>query len=199
MLPIIPSEGSYTSWLAQCLQKYFESLGFKFFYEIQTQSREKNYPFDILAGVEKGNFVKRFGLQVKRPDQSKQDLYWKLDSVQHKQMKKFTWIWYALPDFLDRHYHKVTCFHTLFKNPNFGYISALHKSKIGFYLRLGAFASKVEECSIGEKLSKGLDLLNSEELFKEFSFANQIHTYLDFTEMKAQLFTNIKPESNEQG
>lgn len=197
MLPSIPSEASYASWLANCLKRYFEALGFSFYHEIQSQPLEKDYPFDIYASIEKGNFVKRFGLQLKRPYPSKQGIYWKLDSTQHAQMKKFQWIWYSLPDFLSRHYHQVACFHTLFKNPNFSYISNLYKYKTGFYLRFGSFANGVEMCTIGQKVSKGLDWVKSEDIFKEFSFANQIHTYLDFTDQKAQLFANIETERDE--
>lgn len=197
MLPSIPSEASYASWLANCLKRYFEALGFSFYHEIQSQPLEKDYPFDIYASIEKGNFVKRFGLQLKRPYPSKQGIYWKLDSTQHAQMKKFQWIWYSLPDFLSRRYHQVACFHTLFKNPNFSYISNLYKYKTGFYLRFGSFANGVEMCTIGQKVSKGLDWVKSEDIFKEFSFANQIHTYLDFTDQKAQLLANIETERDE--
>jgi len=197
MLPSIPSEGSYASWLANCLQRYFEALGFSFYHEIQSQPLEKDYPFDICASIRKGNFVKRFGLQVKQPYPSKQGIYWKLNPTQHTQMKKFQWIWYSLPDFLSRHYHQVACFHILFKNPNFPYVSSLHKSKIGFYLRLGSFANGIEICTIGQKISKDMDWAKSEDIFKEYYFADQIHTYLDFTDKKAQLFTNIRKEQNE--
>jgi len=197
MLPSVPSEGAYTSWLANCLQKYFEALGFSFYHEIQSTVREEKYPFDIYANIQKGNFVKRFGLQVKRPQTSKQGIYWKLDSSQHIQIQKFQWIWYSLPDFTNRTYYRVACFHTLFKDPNFPFISNLYKSNIGFYFRLGSFANKIMACMIGQKLNKDFDWLKSDDIVKEFLFVNQIHTYLDFTDQKAQLFINIKPENNE--
>lgn len=192
MLPQVPSEGSYATWLAQCLERYFEGLGFTFYSEIQTQPRENDYPFDIYASIQKGNFVKRFGLQVKRPNQLKKDISWDLDQEQHDKIRNYHWIWYALPDFFDRKYYKVACFHTIFKSASFSYKSTLHLSNIGFYLRLGTFANKIEECKIGEKIKT--DWVDSITLFKEYPFADQIHAYLDFTEMKAQLFTNINPK-----
>jgi hypothetical protein len=42
-----------------------------------------------------------------------------------------------------------------------------------------------------------MDWAKSEDIFKEYYFANQIHTYLDFTDKKAQLFTNIRKEQSE--
>lgn len=198
MLPSIPGEGSYASWLANCLQKYFESLGFTFYHEIQTPPREHDYPFDIIARISKGNFVKRFGLQVKRPYPSRQGIYWLLDLAQHSQMKNFPWIWYSLPDFLNRNYYLVACFHTLFTDSNFPFVPTLYKSKIRFFLRLGTFANRVERCPIGEIVGKDFDWAKSEDIFREYQFINQIHTYLDFTERKAQLFTNIEPRENER-
>jgi len=198
MLPKVPSEGAYTSWLANCLQSYFEAAGFSFFHEIQSQPREADFPFDICAKIEKGNVVKRFGLQVKRPHESKGGVYWNLDLVQHNNMNKFPWIWYAFPDFLDRKYYRVACFHTLFTNSSFPHVSSLHKSKLRFYYRLGSFADRVIACTIGQKLEKSSDWSSSESVFGEFHFDNQIHTYLDFTEMKAKLVTKISNEENVQ-
>jgi len=194
MLPAIPTEASYAQWLVNCTQKYFEALGFSFYSEIQSQKREKNYPFDIYASITKGNVVKRFGLQVKRPDTTKLGIYWALDSTQHAQMNKFQWIWYSLPDFLRRNYYRVACFHTIFKRPNFPFISRLYKSKIGIYYRFGSFANGLVSCSIGQIVDKSFDWMESRAIFREFYFINQIHTYLDFTERKGQLFTNIQAE-----
>ena len=176
----------------------FEAVGFIFDYEIQSQPRQKHFPFDIYAEIKKGNAVKRFGLQVKRPQESKSGISWDIDPTQHSTMSKFPWIWYAFPDFLNRKYRRVTCFHTLFTNSNFAYVSCLHKSKLRFYYRFGSFANRVEACSIGQKLEKGFDWSSSESIFDEFNFDNQIHTYLDLTEMKAKIFTKISSQDNEQ-
>lgn len=138
--------------------------------------------------------VKRFGLQVKRPSTTKLGIYWTLNSGQHAQMNKFQWIWYSLPDFLSRTYYRVACFHILFKRPNFPFVSRLYKSKIGVYYRLGSYANGLMDCSIGQVVDKGFDWIESRALFREFYFINQIHTYLDFTERKGQLFTNIQTE-----
>lgn len=197
MLPSIPAEASYTDWLAHCMQKYFEALGFNFYHEIQSQRREKNYPFDIYSHVSKGNTVKRIGLQVKRPNANKQGIYWDLDSQQHGQMQRFGWIYYALPDFLVRRYYKVACHHTLFKEPNFPFVPSLYKSKIGFYSRLGSFANGIIACKKGQLLSNAIDWITSEDIFTEFRFNNQIHVYLDLTEGKGQLFVNLQDNNNE--
>ena len=194
MLPPIPSEASYANWLANCMQRYLEALGFTFYSEIQSQVREKDYPFDIYAHISKGNVVKRFGFQVKRPNTSRLGIYWNLDSNQHNQMQRFQWIHYSLPDFLSRSYHRVACYHTLFKEPYFSFISRLYKSKIGFYYRLGSFANGIMNCSKGQIVGKSFDWMESIVIFQEFKFINQIHTYLDFTERKGQLFTNIQIE-----
>ena len=194
MLPSIPTEASYAQWLVNCTQKYFEALGFSFYSEVQSQKREKNYPFDIYANINKGNAVKRFGLQVKRPNRTKLGIYWTLDSAQHAQMNNFQWIWYSLPDFLSRNYHRVACFHTLFKNPSFPFVSRLYKSKIGIYYRFGSFAKGLIDCSIGQIVDKRFDWIKSGAIFREFYFVNQIHAYLDLTERKGQLFTNIRIE-----
>lgn len=194
MLPAIPTEASYAQWLVNCMQRYFEALGFSFYPEVQSQKLEQYYPFDIYASITKGNVVKRFGLQVKRPNKTKLGIYWTLDSTQHAQMNKFQWIWYSLPDFLSRNYFRVACFHTLFKNPNFPFISRLYRSRIGIYYRFGSFANGLMRCPIGQIVDKSFDWMESGAIFKEFYFVNQIHTYLDFTERKGQLFTNIQTE-----
>lgn len=196
MLPPIPSEAAYTAWLASCMQRYFEALGYTFYPEIQSQRREKDYPFDIYADISKGNVVKRFGFQVKRPNTSRLGICWKLDLNQHTQVQRFQWIYYSLPDFLPRSYHRVTCYHTLFKESNFPFVSPLYKSKIGFYYRLGSFANGITNCSRGQLVDKSFDWMESKAIFKEFNFINQIHTYLDFTERKSQLFTNIQKEQD---
>jgi len=196
MLPTIPTEASYAQWLVSCTQKYFEALGFGFYPEVQSQRREPRYPFDIHVGIRKGNVVKRFGLQVKRPDRTRLGIFWALDSAQHAQMQKFHWIWYSLPDFLSRNYYKVACFHTLFKSPHFPFISRLYKSKIGIYYLFGSFANGLMNCSIGQIVSKSFDWMKSIAIFKEIHFMNQIHAYLDFTERKGQLFTNIQTEQD---
>ena len=194
VLPTIPAEASYANWLANCMQRYFEARGFTFYNEIQSQRREKNYPFDIYAHISKGNLVKRLGLQVKRPSATISGIYWDLDSNQHTQMQNFPWIYYSLPDFLVRNCYRVACYHTLFKDSNFPFVSRLHKSKIGFYYRLGSFANRLIDCPIGQIVTKGFDWMESLAIFKDFYFVNQIHTYLDFTERKGQLFTNIQIE-----
>lgn len=194
MLPTIPSEASYAQWLVDCTQRYFEALGFIFYSEVQSQNLEKHYPFDIYASITKGNVVKRFGLQVKRPGTAKLGMYWTLNSTQHAQMNRFNWIWYSLPDFLTRTYYKVACFHTLFKSPNFPFVSRLYKSKIGVYYRFGSFANGLIICPIGQMVGKSFDWIESGTLFKEFHFINQVHTYLDFTERKGQIFTNFQTE-----
>ena len=198
MLPSIPAEASYANWLANCMQRYFEALGFTFYPEFQSQRREKKYPFDIYAHIFKGNLVKRLGLQVKRPNTTKLGIYWDLDSNQHTQMQRFQWIYYSLPDFLVRSYYKVACYHTLFKEPNFPFVSRLYKSKIGFYYRLGSFANGIENCGKGQILDKSFDWIRSEDIFREFPFINQIHTYLDLTERKGQIFANLQGEKNRQ-
>ena len=191
MLPSIPTEASYAHWLQNCLQKYFEALGFSFFSEVQSQALEKRYPFDIYAGISRGNMIKRFGLQVKRPHINKQGVYWNLNSNQHKRMQKFKWIYYSFPDFLLRSYFKVACFHTLFKNPNFLFVSQLSKSKIGLYYRFGAFANGVMSCSVGQALDKSFDWVSSIDILRESYFPNQFHMYLDLTTKKGQIFTNV--------
>lgn len=196
MLPPIPTEASYAQWLVNCAQRYFEALGFSFYPEVQSQRLEQNYPFDIYANIAKGNVVKRFGLQVKRPYTAKLGIYWTLDSTQHAQMNKFRWIWYSLPDFLSRNYYRVACFHTLFKNPNFPFVSRLYKSKIGIYYGFGSFANGILRCPIGQSVDKSFDWMKSGATFKEYSFINQNHAYLDFTERKGQLFTNIHIEQD---
>lgn len=194
MLPTIPTEASYAQWLANCTQRYFEKLGFSFYSEVQSQNLEKNYPFDIYASITKGNMVKRVGLQVKRPGTTKLGIYWTLTATQHARMNKFQWIRYSLPDFLNRTFYRVACFHTLFKRPNFPFVSRLYKSKIGVYYRFGAFANGLMNCPIGQVVDKSFDWMKSEAIFEEFYFVNQLHAYLDLTERKGQLFTNIKPE-----
>jgi hypothetical protein len=196
MLPSIPTEASYTVWLANCMQDYFESLCFTFYHEIQSQRREKNYPFDIYSQVSKGNIVKRIGLQVKRPYIHKLGIYWNLNSGQHTQMQKFNWIYYALPDFLLRRYYKVACHHTLFKRPNFPFVPHLYKSKF-VYSRLGPFANGIETCKNGQILDESHDWVKSEDIFMEFPFNNQIHLYLDLTERKFQMLTNIQEKNDE--
>lgn len=196
MLPSIPTEASYAQWLVNCIQKYFEGIGFTFYSEIQSQTREKDYPFDIYARISKENIVKRFGLQVKRPHKSKRGIYWNLDSNQHIQMNKFHWIYYSLPDFLLRRYYKVACYHIIFKDSNFPFTRQVYKWKIGFYYRLGAFANALMDCSFGQTIDQSSEWLDSISLLKEFNFVNQFHTYLDFTERKGQVFSNIQVESN---
>jgi len=174
------------------MQKYFEALGFTFYHEVQSQRREPKYPFDIHAQISKGNTVKRLGLQVKRPNTTNLGICWDLDSNQHTQMQNFPWIYYSLPDFLVRSYYRVACYHTLFKEHNFPFVSRLYKSKIGFYYRLGSFAIRLMNCLIGQIVDKSFDWMESRAIFKDFYFINQIHAYLDFTERKGQLFTNIQ-------
>lgn len=198
MLPSIPTEASYAQWIVNCIQAYFEAIGFTFYPEVQSQKLEKNYPFDIYAEISRGNIVKRFGLQVKRPHTANQGIYWVLDPNQHAQMKKFPWIYYSLPDFLQRTYYKVACYHTLFKASNFPFISRLYKSKIGFYYRLGAFANGIITCSMGQIVGKNFDWVESEYIFKEFKFINQFHVYLDLTERKGQIVTNILQDKIEE-
>jgi len=190
MLPPIPTEASYAQWLVNCIQSYFEGIGFSFYPEVQSQPREKDYPFDIYAGISKGNVIKRFGLQVKRPHTSKQGIYWILDANQHNQMRKFPWIFYSLPDFLLRSYYKVACFHAIFKNSSFSFKTRLYKSKVGFYYRLGAFANALLDCSFGQIVDQSSKWLDSISLLTEFHFFNQFHTYLDFTDKRAQVFSS---------
>jgi len=194
VLPSVPTEASYALWLQNCIQRYFEALGFSFYSEVQSQRLEKKSPFDIYAGISKGNIVKRFGLQVKRPYTNKQGMYWNLNSNQHTQMQKFHWIYYSLPDFLQRSYSRVACYHTLFKDPNFPFVSQLSKPNIGFYYRFGSFAIAVMSCSMGQALDKSYDWANSIDILQQSHFANQFHTYIDLTTKKGQIFTNVQVE-----
>jgi hypothetical protein len=198
MLPSIPVEASYALWLQNCIQRYFEALGFRFYSEVQSQQLEKTYPFDIYAEISKGNAVKRFGLQVKRPYTNKQGIYWNLSSNQHTQMQKFQWICYSLPDFLQRSYSRVACYHTLFKDPNFPFVSQLSKPSIGFYYRFGSFANALMSCSMGQIVDRSFDWVNSINILQQSHFMNQFHTYLDLTAKKGQIFTNALVERNRE-
>jgi len=192
MLPKIPSEGSYASWLVDCIRRYFEALGFTFYSEIQSQQFEDDYPFDIYTEIRKGNFVKRFGLQVKRPYITGKGIFWKLAPKQHAKMSDFQWIYYSLPDFLNRSHHRVACHHVIFRDPNFPFVSRLYKSQVGFYYRFGSFANGIMNCPIGQKVDQTFDWIKSEDMFEEFPFTNQFHTYLDLTEKKGQIVKNIE-------
>jgi hypothetical protein len=195
VFPRIPDEASFANWLIDCVQKYFEALGYKFYSEIQSQKLEKDYPFDIYASIQKGNKVKRFGFQVKRPYLNKR-MYWRLKEKQHINMRKFPWIIYALPDFTEREYHKLACYHMMFKYPGFSYKQRLYYDEVFPYERFGSIAKKIVNCIFGEKIIKDR-WIDSRTILLEYQFINQIHTYLDFTEMIGQVISYIMEEKEE--
>jgi len=191
MLPQIPSESSYATWLMACTKKFFELLGFEFYSEIQSQVLEENHPFDIYVQIKKGNKVKQFGFQVKRSYiSSKGELFWRLDETQHENMKKFSWMIYSFPDFIDRKYFEVACFYFIFKMPYFSYVSNYYKKNLYYYERFGSIARKIIDCPFGNLITSEA-WINPQVLMKEFEFINQFQVYLDFTEMKGQIFSNI--------
>lgn len=195
MLPDVPSESAYAYWVTRCIEEYFLNLGYDFCSEFGSQRKEIDYPFDVYASVAKGDMVKRFGLQFKRPHIRKARIHWKLDKLQYERMKKFGWIYYALPDFTDRKFHRNACHHVIFTGPDFPFSEEVNTSNIRYHYRMGKFAESIINCPMGERL-KGRDWEPAVKVFRALETVNFSIFYLDMTERKGLAFSGTQLNDN---
>jgi len=197
MLPRIPIEANYTRWLMNCIESYFNAIGYTVHTEEQSQALEKHMPFDIYARINKGNVLKRFGLQVKRPYQyANGDLYWEIDRTQDNIIKKIPSIFYAFPDFIDRKYYAVACHHVRITRPIISYKHHLRANTFNYY-RFGHFAKQIVDCLFGQEIKSNVDFDSALITIEEYDMINNFHMFLDITQQDAMLIYNISKDEIE--
>jgi len=142
---------------------------------------EKLQPYDLDVRIRKGNLIKRFALQIKRPHVDPNGVYWDLNPVQHRTMRRYRWIFYALPTFVNSDLQRVACHHVLIVPRSIPHVPRTRLGNLGLRYRWGGFAEAVIECRVGEVLFPERPPLPLEALIQEFNMRNSVLTEVDVT------------------
>ena len=94
-MPAYPHERQIEYWTSRAIEDYFDNEGYTVTVLPNSPRVEKYLPYDHLFA---GKGIKIFGFQYKRfnPGVNGDD-YWDINIAQFHQLKKFSWIYYALP------------------------------------------------------------------------------------------------------
>lgn len=195
MSPDSPPESSYQLWIHDCIKRYFRARDFEVRSITVTTQKEKHLPFDVHVQVRKGDFVKRFGLQVKRPYLDNKKLSWRLKREQHETLGDFPWIYYALPTFVDATMQEVSCYHIMIVGGGFQFKSVIGRKDVPVYYRWGGFTESLEKCAVGETVAPEAEFLSAVDFVEELRLKNSVIAEIDYTE---KLINVVKsPESEE--
>jgi hypothetical protein len=82
-------------WTSRQVEEFFIDNGFEIITFPLIQYHEKQLPADFIFFDKK--HTKLFGFQYKALYKNNRD-FWKIDSVQHKQLSLFPWIYYCLSE-----------------------------------------------------------------------------------------------------
>lgn len=176
---------------------YFDSRGFGVRTLSPTQRAEKLKPYDLDVRIRKGNFIKRFGLQIKRPHVDSAGIYWGLNAVQHGTMQRFRWVFYAFPTFVDAALQRVACHHVLIVPRFVPFRPKLRSPDLGWRFRWGGFAEALLECRAGETLAPERPPPPLENLAREFNLVNAILADVDFTDGTVELLKTLAEDEEE--
>ncbi len=191
-----PSEASHQNWLHACIVAYFEARAFRVDTSSPTARKEKERPYDLQVRVRKGNIIKRFGLQIKRPHEDGIGTYWGLNRQQHSTMQAFTWIFYALPTFTDSTLQHVACHHVLITPRYISYRPRVRVQNLGRRFRWGGFAEGIAKCTAGQRLDPTLAETTLESLALESRLVNSILADVDLTQRIVEvLITGAEAEA----
>jgi hypothetical protein len=164
------SEGEFTRILTSAIVNFFKNEGYMIEAEVVDRTKlESNEGIDVFFLIKEDIGGKLVGIQTKRP-YGKTPFY-KIDEDQHKLIKKDKWIYYALPDDINRKEKKNILYKTKFSKGNFDYSSTVRRKSIDTE-DWGDFSKGIKSCNRGLKLTEeNLGLLNKE-------FKNIINEYI---------------------
>ena len=80
-------------WTSRAIEEYFANQGYSVVVIPNSHRAENLIPFDHLFA---GNQIKVFGLQYKRLYPQRD--HWHLEEEQHRRLRGFSWIYYALSE-----------------------------------------------------------------------------------------------------
>jgi len=165
-----PHERQIEYWTSRAIEDYFDNEGYTVVVLPNSQRIEKVLPYDHLFA---GNGIKVFGLQYKRLHKGSPD-YWRIDFSQYKQIAKFDWIYYALPQVKSIRQRRnslhlltiVTANALKSKAASFtgSQYMSLSTSELGFdankvrYSRWGGFVQQLFACTMGWRPSTADEL-----------------------------------------
>lgn len=181
-------------WVHDCIKAYLAARGFEVVSISPTSIQEKHLPFDMGFGIKKGNVVKRFGLQMKRPYVDGKGYYWRLKKAQHSTLESFSWIFYGLPTFVDIGMQDVACHHLLILR-RVQYKSILRRKDAWPFCRWGGFVESLERCTAGQNLSgEGADI-SPLTFAREYGVRSSLLVESDFTDKRANIYASPPEES----
>ena len=164
-----PLEREYEGWVVEGLERYFRRIGQKIIIWALSPKYEKAWPADEVSTIH-GKLV---GLQFKQAKMAKNNnpefnrLHWTLGSPsgQYNNIQATKEIYYVLPTFINRHYHREALHHCLFWRPDLtisdtqawydnSKATTAHNflSNDPFAYRWGRFVELIENCDIGRKV-----------------------------------------------
>jgi hypothetical protein len=174
-----PHERQIEYWVSRAIEEYFDNEGYNVIVLPNSNRAEAKLPYDHLFA---GQGIKVFGLQYKRLHEANED-YWSVDIAQFKQISKFNWIYYALPQITSIRQHRnalhlLTITKSSSLKSRIASASAsnyrLLKSDLGIasgkvpYFRWGGFVQKLFSCTEGWRPS------NADELSSMFQEAHDL-------------------------
>lgn len=175
-----PPEVSYQIWLAGCIKRYLRRAGFSVRVDTVSQPVERKIPFDLEVNVRRGNLVKRFGLQVKRPYVDGLGLFWRLDREQHQELQRWKWVFYAFPTSTDSSDQEVMCHHLILARRR-RYSSKVRKHSLGWPYRWGGFVEALRECRVGLRLEQSRRVVPLSDQVRELELKGLVLADIDYT------------------
>ena len=153
LIPNKIDEDQYRDEINHQIREYFKKSRYTVI-DLPSSRREKKVSYDVLFG----NGNKIFGFQYKKPYQNK-TLGWTIDRAQYDKIQETSYIYYCLPDFVERDLLPTAIHHALFsklknlKNKFNSHTHKIHKKDFRGE-RWGTFSKKIISCKYGKIIKK---------------------------------------------
>ena len=146
-------------WTSRQVEEFFLDNGFELLTFPLTQRTEKSIPTDFIF-FDRNN-TKLFGFQYKALYRNGRD-FWQLNSVQHRRLSVFPWIYYCLSEMRNARDYRASLHLARIVNPRFEYQERIFPTGDGrmeFYSRWGAFYQGLQKCTNGVLVQSQRDLI----------------------------------------
>lgn len=161
---IVPLEREFEGWIISNIERYFETLGIKYYIRALSPNEENNIGVDEFLNFPSS--FKLIGLQFKRPyfnknKQSLDNLNWKINppSAQFEKISKISSLYYCLPIFSNRYLRKEALSYCCFWRP----VNSNDKKTKYDEIKTKSlvwqdFIKSILDCKIGKKYTNPIEL-----------------------------------------
>ena len=141
-------ERQLEQWANLAISMYLSQRGYLTAFFPPSQRLEHHLPADAIFGVDGEDYVKLIGLQYKALYTNGSD-HWLFDSHQHVNLRRYSWIHYALSDLDDPNGVPNILHHLRFTQADAVSVPRTEKSGLRGYVRWATFMEQLLSCRRG--------------------------------------------------